>query len=121
MAAILKMAAILSAIMKQKWKFRFNGFLNMDIDTKNLKDSQCSEVWDSKLWYVVFQGGHFENGRHFVRHFEFSLDNDIFQNSWVFWASVPKFMLVSLNARFLWKIDLISLANIVKEKHSIKH
>ena len=72
MAAILKMAAILSAIMNIKWKFRFNGFLNTDADTKTLKISQCSEVLDSKLWSVVFQGGHFENGGHFVRHFEFS-------------------------------------------------
>ena len=48
----------------------FNGFLNIDIDTKNLKISQCSEVLDSKLWSVVSQGGHFENGGHFVRHFE---------------------------------------------------
>ena len=43
----------------------------MDIDSKNLKISQSSEVLDSKLWSVVFQGGHFENGGHFVRHFEF--------------------------------------------------
>ena len=92
-----KMAAILSVIMKQRWKFRFNGFLNMDIGTKN---SQCSEFWDSKLWYVAIQGGHFENGRNFVRHFEILLDSDIFRNSWVFWASMPKFMLVSQNARF---------------------
>ena len=82
----------------------------MDTDTKNLKDSQCSEVWDSKIWYVVFQGGHFESDHHFVRHFEFSLDNDIFQNSRVFLASMPNFKLVSLNARPLWKIDLICLA-----------
>ena len=65
------MAAVLSAIMNIKRKFRFNGFLNIDIDTKNLKISQCSEVLDSKLCSVVFQGGHFENGDHFVRHFEF--------------------------------------------------
>ena len=62
MAAILKMATILSAIMNIKWKLRFNEFLNMDIDTKNLKISQSSEVLDSI---------HFENGDHFVRHFEF--------------------------------------------------
>ena len=49
MAAILKMATILSAIMNIKWKLRFNEFLNMDIDTKNLKISQSSEVLDSKL------------------------------------------------------------------------
>ena len=71
MAAILKMAAILSAIMNIKWKFRFKGFLNADTDTKNLNISQCSEVLDSKLLFVVFQGGHFKNGGHFVRHFDF--------------------------------------------------
>ena len=71
MAAILKIAAILSAIMNIKWKFRFNGFLNGDTDTKNLKISNGSEVLDSKLSSVVFQGGHFENGGHFVSHFEF--------------------------------------------------
>ena len=71
MVAILKIAAILSAIMNIKWKFRFNGLLNTDNDTKNLKISQFSEVLDSKLRSVVFQGGHFENGGHFVRHFEF--------------------------------------------------
>ena len=49
MAAILKMATILSAIMNIKWKFRFNGFLNTNTDTKNLQISQCSEVLDSKL------------------------------------------------------------------------
>ena len=49
MAAILKMVAILSAIMNIKWKFRFNGFLNTDTNTKNLKFSQYSEVLDSKL------------------------------------------------------------------------
>ena len=70
MAAILKMAAVLSAIMNIKWKFRFNGFLNIDIDTKNLKIGQCSEVLDCKLRSVVFQGGHFENGSHLVHHFE---------------------------------------------------
>ena len=48
-AAILKMAAILSSIMNIKRKFRSNGFLNADIDTKNLKISQRSEVLDSKL------------------------------------------------------------------------
>ena len=49
MAAILKMATILSAIMNIKWKLRLNEFLNMEIDTKNLKISQSSEVLDSKL------------------------------------------------------------------------
>ena len=42
----------------------------MDIDTKNLKICQCSEVLDSKLGSVVFQGGHFENDGYFIRHFE---------------------------------------------------
>ena len=42
----------------------------------------------------------------------FWLDNDIFQNSWAFLAYMPNFMLVSLNARFLLKIDLICLAII---------
>ena len=49
MAAILKMAAILSAIMNIKWKFRFNEFLIMETDTENLKISQSSEVLASKL------------------------------------------------------------------------
>ena len=45
--------------------------MNIHFDTKFMQIGQLCEVLGSRLQFQVFNGGHLENGRHFVRHYEF--------------------------------------------------